>query len=83
MSDFLTRFFESKAIFALQSKAVQQKQLENKKILDTMIALARIGELTPERYEFFMEILSNQKIGENDVQEHILSISSRRGNTKK
>lgn len=45
-----------------------------------MIALASIGELTSERYGFFISLLSNQKIGENDVQRHILELSSQRRN---
>ena len=37
------------------------KQHENKKIFETMMSLAELGELTPERYGFFMSVVSNQK----------------------
>ena len=50
------------------------KQHENKKVFDTMLALAKYGELTPERYAFFMSVVSNQG-GENDVEEYILNRS--------
>lgn len=37
------------------------KQHENKKIFETMMSLAEIGELTPERYAFFMSVVSKQE----------------------
>lgn len=58
ISNFLIRHWESKVNFELKFKAAQHRQIENKKIIDTMIALATIGELTPERYEFFLKMLS-------------------------
>ncbi len=37
------------------------KQHENKKVFETMMSLAQFGELTPERYAFFMSVISNQE----------------------
>ena len=51
------------------------KQHENKKVFDTMMSLAQFGELTPERYAFFMSVASNQEKGENKVEEYILNRS--------
>ena len=51
------------------------KQRENKKVFETMISLAQFGELTPERYAFFMSVVSNQEKGENKVEEYILNRS--------
>ena len=48
------------------------KQHENKKVFETMMSLAQFGELTPERYAFF---ISNQEKGENKVEEYILNRS--------
>ena len=49
------------------------KQHENKKVFETMMSLAQFGELTPERYAFFMSVISNQEKGENKVEEYILN----------
>ena len=51
------------------------KQRENKKVFETMISLAQFGELTPERYAFFMSVVSNQEKGENKVEEYIINRS--------
>ena len=51
------------------------KQHENKKVFETMMSLAQFGELTPERYAFFMSVVSNQEKGENKVEEYILNRS--------
>ncbi len=51
------------------------KQHENKKVFETMMSLAQWGELTPERYAFFMSVVSNQEKGENKVGEYILNRS--------
>ena len=51
------------------------KQHENKKVFETMMSLAQFGELTPERYAFFMSVISNQEKGENKVEEYILNRS--------
>lgn len=59
--NFLTKRWESKAAIELQLKESQHRQIENKKILDTMITLASMGELTPERYGFFISLLSNER----------------------
>ena len=40
-----------------------------------MMSLAQFGELTPERYAFFMSVVSNQEKGENKVEEYILNRS--------
>lgn len=83
ISNILTKHWEYKANLELRIKASKNKQIENKKILDTMLTLASIGELTPERYGFFMEIISNQKIGDNNVQKHLFNLSSERRDYKK
>lgn len=51
------------------------KQHENKKVLETMMSLAQFGELTPERYAFFMSVISNKEKGENKIEEYILNRS--------
>ena len=48
---------------------------QNKKVFETMMSLAQFGELTPERYAFFMSVVSNQEKGENKVEEYILNRS--------
>lgn len=59
------------------------KQHENQKVIETMMSLARLGELTPERYAFFMSVISNQKKGENEVEEYILNRSFKMRDRKK
>ena len=49
------------------------KQHENKKVFETMMSLAQFGELTPERYAFFMSVISNQE--KNKAEEYILNRS--------
>lgn len=71
---------EKKAKREILEYASILKQRENKKVLDTMMSMASIGKLTPERYAFFMTVISNQRIGENDVQEYIFRRSSERNN---
>lgn len=51
------------------------KQHENKKVFETMMSLAQFGELSPERYAFFMSVVSNREKGENKVEEYILNRS--------
>lgn len=51
------------------------KQHENKKVFETMMSLAHFGELTPERYAFFLSVISNQKKGGNSVEEYIFNRS--------
>ena len=41
------------------------KQHENKKVFETMMSLAQLGELTPERYALLISVVSNQE--ENEV----------------
>ena len=83
MFEFLTDYWKYKVEREFQTIAVRQSKIERKKIVDTMIALSKVNELTPERFGFFMEILSNQEMGENDVQRYILSVSSTGRRTKK
>lgn len=64
-----------KAEFNLMLHQNELKQHENKKVFETMLSLAQLSELTPERYAFFMSVVSNQGIGENDVQEYIFNRS--------
>jgi len=40
------------------------KQHENKKVFETMMSLAQLRELTPERYAFLISVVSNQEKGE-------------------
>lgn len=58
------------------------KQHENKKVFETMMSLAQFGELTPERYAFFMSVISNQEKGEKRVEEYILNKFSKMGEWK-
>ena len=51
------------------------KQHENKKVFETMMSLAQFGELTPERYAFFMSVVSNRGKVYNKVEEYILNRS--------
>lgn len=58
------------------------KQHENKKVLETMMSLAQFGELTPERYAFFMSVISNKEKGENKSEKYILNRSFKRRDRK-
>ena len=64
-----------KAESNLVSRQKVLKQHENKKVFETMMSLAQFGELTPERYAFFMSVVSNQERGANKVEEYILNRS--------
>lgn len=81
-SGILTNYWEKKAKQEILEHASLMKQHENKKVLETMLCMANIGQLTPERYAFFMAVISNQRIGENDVQEYILRRSSEKRDRK-
>lgn len=78
----LTKYWEKRAKQDVLEYASILKHHENKKVLETMMSMANIGQLTPERYAFFMAVISHQGVGENDVQEYILRRSSERGNHK-
>lgn len=73
----LTKYWEKKAKQEILEYARILKQHENKKVLETMMSMANIGQLTPERYDFFMAVISNQRIEENDVQEYIPVINKK------
>lgn len=66
MVNFLKKYWKTKVIKEVSARAFQHRQIENKQIIDTMISLANIEELTPERYECFIKILSNQQVGEKN-----------------
>lgn len=74
----LKRYWKYKACLAITEKMYQNKQEENGKLLDTMIAMAGMGELTPRRLAFFMEALADYEIGEDDVQRYLLALSNER-----
>ena len=78
----LTKHWEKRGKQDILEYAGILKQRENKKVLETMMAMASIGQLTPERDGFFMAVISDQRIGENDVHEFILRRSSERGTGK-
>ena len=52
------RLKKAEANLALFQKDL--KQHENKKVFETMMSLAQLGELTPERYAFFMSVVANR-----------------------
>lgn len=74
----LKRYWKYKACLAITEKMYQNKREENGKLLDTMIAMAGMGELTPRRFAFFMEALADYEIGEDDVQRYLLALSNER-----
>lgn len=81
-SGILTKYWEKKAKQEILEHTSLMKQHENKKVLETMLCMANTGQLTPERYAFFMAVISDQRIGENDVQEYILRRSSEKRDRK-
>lgn len=77
-SGILSKHWIKKAEAELEEHQKSLKQQENKKIFETMLSLAAFGDLTPERYPFFLSIISNQRIGGNDVQKYIYHRSCER-----
>lgn len=65
VNNILKRHWVSKAKAELQLKAAENKKKEMQKVFETMIALASIGELTPERYGLLLNTI-NSKTGEKN-----------------